>query len=274
MGTRTRQSAYPDHMAPRVTTVLTAARAGSRVVRYLIRPAGQSARPGLRAPDPWLAPQPPAHPLRRGANLARRALGLGVLLVLSVLGALLLVPLLAVLGIGTASGSHLAAWFLGFTLLLGLFGTVWTFRRASRIITVPREPEAAPPDGTAPTADDEAGLLALWRAGERALPAASRTALRDTVLATREALRATADDASLGRDAFDARQAAREDLPDLLRTYRAAPLSAATDDLFLGQLRLIERRMQGIAHDRQAQQTRALEAQRRYLESKYGEEEE
>ncbi|GMA16703.1 hypothetical protein E5F05_17070 [Deinococcus metallilatus] len=254
-------------MASRVTTLYMAARTGSRVVRYLIRPAAHHA--GVSR-DPWSLPGRPHLPVRRGASLARRALGLVVLLVLSVLGAVLLVPLLVLLGIGTASGYAAAGWLLGFTLLLAALGAIWTFRRASRLITAPEEAVPGPLD--AATGDDETGLLALLRAGERALPASARSALHATVIATRDALRATAGDLSLGRDAYDVRQAAREDLPELLRSYRAAPRSPETDRLLLGQLGLIGRRMQGITRERQQQQARALEAQRRYLESKYGEE--
>ncbi|GBF05119.1 hypothetical protein DAERI_030285 [Deinococcus aerius] len=258
-------------MAPSVTTLYTAARTGSRVVRFLVQPA---TRHGGVFRDPWQSPGGPDHPVRRGASLLRRALGLLVLIVLSVLGALLLVPLLALLGLGTALGSDVAGWMLGFTLLLAALGAVWTARRASRLITAVDEPEPVTLDAPGGLRrDDETGLLALLRVGERALPAPARSALHVTVIATRDALRATADDTSLSREAYDARQAAREDLPELMRTYRAAPRSPETDRLFLGQLDLIGRRMQGIVQERRGQQARTLEAQRRYLESKYGEEE-
>ncbi|WP_019585953.1 hypothetical protein [Deinococcus apachensis] len=258
-------------MAPPVTTLYTAARTGSRVVRYLIQPATRHA--GVSR-DPWLPPGRPGHPVQRGASLLRRALGLLVLIVLSVLGALLLVPLLALLGLGTAFGSDVAGWMLGFTLLLGAFGVVWTVRRASCLITAADEPEPITLDAPGRAGSDgEAGLLAVLRTGERVLPATTRSALQATVIATRDALRATADDVSLSREAYDARQAAQQDLPDLLRTYHAAPRSPETDRLFLGQLDLIGRRMQGIVQERRGQHTRTLEAQRRYLESKYGEKE-
>lgn len=268
-GTRRSQAAYFRDMAPHVTTLYTAARTGSRVVRYLIRPATRSSSVYR---DPWLLPGGRDHPVRHGASLLRRALGLAVLLVLSVLGALLLVPLLALLGIGTAFGSDVAGWMLGFTLLLAGFGAFWTARRASRLLMAADEPAPITLDAPGMTVgDDHATLLALLRAGERALPASTRSALHAAVIATRDALRATADDTSLSREAYDARQAAREDLPVLLQTYRAAPRSPETDRLFLGQLDLIGRRMQGVVQERRGQQTRTLEAQRRYLESKYGE---
>lgn len=70
---------------------------------------------------------------------------------------------------------------------------------------------------------------------------------------------------------FDARQAAREDLPELLRTYGSGRRTPEADRLFLEQLDLIGRRMQEVVHERQAQHVRVLTAQRRYLESKYRE---
>ena len=57
-----------------------------------------------------------------------------MLLALVALGALLLGPLLLLLGFGTAFGSDVAGWLLAFTLLLATFGAVWTARRAARLI--------------------------------------------------------------------------------------------------------------------------------------------
>ncbi|BDP40924.1 hypothetical protein DAETH_08930 [Deinococcus aetherius] len=268
-------------MAPvNPSTLFTAARTGSRVVRYLIRPARRlpARSPDSWGRDPWLPPGGPGHPLRRGVSVVRRAVGLLVLLALCVLGALLLGPLLLLLGVGTAFGSDVAGWLLAFTLLLATFGAVWTARRATLLIRAREEGEAdlvtldAPTgSGSAARADDEAGLLALLRGSERALPTSTRAALHATVIATRDALRVTAGDLSLGRDAFDARQAAREDLPELLRAYHAAPRTPQADDLLLGQLALIERRMSGVVRERQKAQARTLDAHRRYLEGKYGE---
>ncbi|WP_216325471.1 hypothetical protein [Deinococcus aestuarii] len=264
-------------------TVFTAARTGSRVVRYLIRPARRlsPANLDLSGRDPWLPSgrpgERPGGTLRRGASVARRAAGLLVLIALGVLGALLLGPLLLLLGVGTAFGSDVAGWLLGFTLLLAALGAVWTARRAALLIRAREEQEglvtleSSGGSGRASGADDEAGLLALLRGSERALPSSTRTALHATVIATRDALRVTANDLSLGRDAFDARQAAREDLPELLRTYRAAPRTPEADRLLLGQLALIERRMSGVVRERQRAQARTLDAHRRYLEGKYGE---
>ncbi|WP_102125749.1 hypothetical protein [Deinococcus planocerae] len=263
-------------------TVFTAARTGSRVVRYLIRPARRlsPANLDLSGRDPWLPSERPGgrpgETLRRGASVARRAAGLFVLLALCVLGAVLLGPLLLLLGVGTAFGSDVAGWMLAFTLLLATFGAVWTARRAAHLIRA-REDQVGVVTLDAPGtlgsggADDEAGLLALLRGSERALPPSTRAALHATVIATRDALRVTSGDLSLGRDAFDARQAAREDLPELLRTYRAAPRTPEADRLLLGQLTLIERRMGEVVRERQRAQSRTLDAHRRYLEGKYGE---
>ncbi|MEF2279260.1 hypothetical protein V3W47_13215 [Deinococcus sp. YIM 134068] len=262
-------------------TVLSAARTGSRVVRYLIRPARRLSARSRDAweRDPWLPPSSgPTQSLRRGVSVVRRAVGLVVLLALGVLGALLLGPLLLLLGFGTAFGSDVAGWLLAFTLLLVTLGAVWTARRAALLIRAREEDHTdlvtleEPRAVGASRNNDEAGLLALLRGGERVLPVPTRTALRATVLATRDALRLTAGDLSLGRDAYDARQAAREDLPDLLRTYRAAPRTPEADRLMLEQLALMERRMGEIVRERQGARTRTLDAQRRYLESKYGKE--
>jgi hypothetical protein len=270
-------------MAPSVLTVLTAARTGSRVVRYLIRPAWKVARHRL-APwprDPWaLAPRkgwPGGRPLRpaRHSELGRRALGFTGLLLRGVLGVVVVVPLLVLFGGLLALGIDAAGWLLGLTLLLAVLGLIRTAVRGARLLSAPATEEAA---GTRPSGalalspgQDEDHLLTLLRSSERALPAATRPALHATVIATRDALRATADDPALDRDAFDARQAAREDLPALLHTYQAAPRTPETERLFLGQLDLIGRRMQAVAQERQNVHVRTLETQRRYLESKYGE---
>jgi hypothetical protein len=269
-------------MAPvNPSTLFTAARTGSRVVRYLIRPARRlpAGRLDPWGRDPWVPSGGPTTPLRRGVSVVRRAAGLAVLLALCVLGALLLGPLLLLLGFGTAFGSDVAGWLLAFTLLLATLGAVWTARRAALLIRARGGEhtdlvtlDAPTTTGPSQGADDEAGLLALLRSGERVLPSSTRDALHTTVIATRDALRLTAGDLSLGRDAFDARQAAREDLPELLRTYHAAPRTPEAENLLLGQLALIERRMGEVVRERQGQSVRTLDAQRRYLESKYGKE--
>lgn len=258
-------------MAPHVTTVLTVARAGSRVVRYLIRPARHPAL-GLSATgrDPWLEARPPAR-LRRGASVARRGLGLVMLLVLALLGASVVGTVAVLLGIGAASGSAVAGWLLGFTLLLGLLGTFWTGRRALNLLRADHElPADVDRAAALPTAAaDEAGLLRLLRQHEGALGAPARTAFHRTVIATRDALRLAEDEPTLSRDTYDVQQAAREDLPELMAAYRAVPASRASDEQLLEQLRLIETRVQEVGARRAAQRRRMLGAHGDYLRGKY-----
>lgn len=257
-------------MAPHVTTVLTVARAGAGVVRYLIRPARRAALDlSVNGQDPWLEAQAPAR-LRRGASVARRGLGLGVLLVLALLGTSVLGTVAVLLGIGAASGSAVAGWLLAFTLLLGLLGTFWTGRRALNLLRAGR---TLPPDvdraGPAPAVADEAGLLRLLRQHEGALNGPARSAFRRTLLATRDALRLAEDEPTLSRDTYDVQQAAREDLPELMAAYRAVPASRASDEQLLEQLRLIETRVQEVGARRVAQRQRMLGAHGRYLNGKY-----
>ena len=248
-------------MAPRVTTLLTVARTGTRVARYLIRPA---VREPLR-PDGWgLETLPPALAVRRSLTSARRAAGLGVLTLVGLVGASLLALNTVFLGVGAASGSYAAVWGLVFVLLLGVAGAVWLARRASALM---RHPAHLP--GTAVVASADLDALARLHRAARALPAPRRVAYRRTLGSAAAALRACAADTTLGRDTFDARQAALEDLPELLRAYRAAPPSPTADREFTRQLTLIEQRMQVIARERAMQQERDLHAYGRYLDDKY-----
>ena len=258
-------------MAPHVTTVLTVARAGSRVVRYLIRPARHPALDlSVTGRDPWLEARPPAR-LRRGASVARRGLGLVMLLVLALLGTSVVGTVAVLLGIGAASGSAVAGWLLGFTLLLGLLGTFWTGRRALNLLWagdgLPADVDRAAPLPSA--AADEAGLLRLLRQHEGALNAPARSAFRRTLIATRDALRLAEDEPTLSRDTYDVQQAAREDLPELMAAYRAVPASRASDEQLLEQLRLIETRVQEVGTRRAAQRRRMLGAHGDYLRGKY-----
>lgn len=265
-------------MAADLTTVLSVARTGSRVVRYLIRPARRVA--GLNGSgldvlnqfgrDPWLlGSERPSltGKLQRGGHLVRRGAGLVVLLVFGVLGALLLLPLLLLLGFGAAGGSDMAGWLLGFTLLLGVLGSIWTARWASQLLRAEEVSISAAPGVST---NDELILLQTLRQHERALPGSARLAFHATVIATRDALRASAGETTLSRDVFDVRQAAREDLPELLDAYRSVPRTPRNDAEFTRQLALIEGRMQSFIRDQTAQQERALKASGRYLEGKYG----
>ncbi len=265
-------------MAPSVTTILTVARTGSRVVRSLIRPARRG--PGTLRElgyDPWLTPDGTEGLRRRASRLARRGAGLGKLALQGVLGAVVALPLLLIFGVLFALGFDPAGWLLGLTLLLAVLGLVRTAVRASRLMRAPDEDlNAGGAEGAATAGSqnpslqsDEAGLLELLRRHERTLPSPTRTAFHAAVIATRDALRASAHDATLDRDTFDVRQAAREDLPGLLAAYRASPVTATNDAELERQLQLIERRMAAVIQDRAARRQRVLEAHGRYLETKY-----
>lgn len=260
-------------------TIVTVARTGSRVVRYLIRPAQRLPNSSVLMTggrDPWLpAPAGSAAETmsraRRAGSWVRRLLGLVALLILGVLGALLVGPLLFLLGIGTASGSDVAGVLLALTLAAAAFGAYWTARRARQILHAQGETvQATTLDMAGAAAHDEAALLSTLRLHERTLPAPARAALHATAIATRDALRVTAHDQALGRDTYDAQQAARRDLPDLLSAYRAVPPTAAADLELLMQLGHIERRMRSVSSERAGQGQRKLEAHGRYLKDKYG----
>lgn len=225
-------------------------------------------RPPRPGDDPWVPSPRPALP--RPAlppDLGRRARGLGWLAVQGVLGFVVVLGLLLLFGILLALGWDPAGWLIGITLILAFLGVVRTALQGRRLLT----PAPEVPLAQATPEDDEARLLRLLRSGERALPPAARPAFHAAIISTRDALRLTSGDGALGRDAFDARQAAREDLPELLHTYRAAPRTPDAERLLVSQLDLIGRRMGEVVHERRGQHTRTLEAQRRYLESKYGE---
>ncbi|GGK22518.1 hypothetical protein GCM10008955_15050 [Deinococcus malanensis] len=235
------------------------------MVRGLLRSSAPGL-PRLAQPDPWLRPRGPAWHLERGRNLSRRAAGLFVLVLISLLGAGVVGLAVVLLGFGVLQGNDVAGWLLALTLLLGLLGALWATRRARQLIrTEPQVSGGAPID----LPQDEAQLLSTLRAHQRALPAPARAAFQTTVLATRDALRLTAEDTTLERDVFDARQAAREDLPELMRAYQSAPRDERTDRELLDQLRLIEGRMQRVVQVRGEAQGRILRAHGRYLQDKY-----
>ncbi|CAM3697481.1 hypothetical protein [Deinococcus frigens] len=265
-------------MVPSVTTILTVARTGSRVVRALIRPAhrggGRSGLGDVRelGHDPWLRPEGAGGLRRQASRLAQRGAGLGKLALQGVLGAVVFLPLLLIFGVLFALGFDPAGWLLGVTLLLGLLGLVRTAVRAVRLMNAPDEelnPETSRAALPATLQADETTLLGTLRTHERALPPASRVAFHAAVIATRDALRVSADDIMLGRDAFDVRQAAREDIPELLETYRTVPSTPANEAELQRQLGLIEGRMAAVIQDRNAQRGRVLKAHGRYLENKY-----
>ncbi|MFC6659012.1 hypothetical protein [Deinococcus multiflagellatus] len=162
--------------------------------------------------DPWaLVPQ-----TGRGTGL-RRVAGLGALALLTLVGLSFLGTLTVLLGIGVASGSDLAGWLLGLTLLLAAVLLGWARGRARQW-----QAQAHPLP-----ASDELGQLRALHAQARALPRSDRAAVLGALQATAQALQATGGEGTLTRDAFDARQAAREDLPELLAAARrgGAPCS-------------------------------------------------
>ncbi|ACO46725.2 hypothetical protein DEDE109153_10515 [Deinococcus deserti] len=253
-------------MAPRVRAGFKAVRTGSRVVRGLLR-SPSPGLPRLAQPDPWLRPRGPAWHLERGRNLSRRAAGLLVLVLLSLLGAGVVGLAVLLLGLGVLQGSDLAGWLLALTLLLALLGLLWAMRRAGQLIRTDSQVSGGTAASDLP--QDEEQLLSVLRTHQRALPPPTRAAFQTTVLATRDALRLTAGDTTLERDVYDARQAAREDLPELMQAYQSAPRDARTDRELLDQLRLIEDRMQRVVQVRGEAKGRALRAHGRYLQDKY-----
>ena len=259
------------------------------VTRELTRlkvPAGATLRRMDRddqqwAVDPWREAHSgkrvnTQHLVEQGANLGRRVAGLGLLALLSVLGAGVLIVALVFLGMGLASGSTIAGILMAVVLLLGVLGTVWTVRRAGMLIQ-PQNAQVTPvpaPQGTplalpADTGAVEATLLQTLRTHERPLTAPARAAFHATVIATRDAVRVTAGDAEMNRDAFDARQAAREDLPELMSAYRAVRKSEQTEAQLLEQLQLIHARMSRINAERAAVRQDKLAAHGHYLREKY-----
>ena len=137
--------------------------------------------------DPWLPQSATQQKLRRGASVTRRGLGLATLLGLSLLGAVIIGTIsLLLLIFGVFQGSAVAGWLLAFTLLLGLFGLIWTARRAFTLLNPPPAPEVPLADAQAAT-DGEQNLLTLLHTHERALPAQAQGAFRATVIATRGA---------------------------------------------------------------------------------------
>ncbi|GGR77948.1 hypothetical protein [Deinococcus sedimenti] len=236
-------------------------RGGARLARQLLTPTPDPAPGG----DPWQVQRPgdPRAALARGRGQARRLGGVGLLIVLTLVALSFLGTLSVLLGIGVASGSDVAGWLLALTLLLSFAVIAWSARRARRLLRAPTPDtvtlHAAP--------GDELGLLRTLRQYERALPTPSLPAFQQAVTATRDALRVTEHASTLTRDVFDARQAAREDLPRILGSYAAAhtPDHRELDR----QLQLIEARMTAITREQAQAQRRDQQADTTFLRDKY-----
>ncbi|MDO4244466.1 MAG: hypothetical protein Q4C89_00385 [Deinococcus sp.] len=261
------QHRHGERQVPQVVTIAPAlARQGLNVVRGLTRPPT-----GETQPDPWaIAAGSTEAPLnwQRGQQVARRGAGTALLVGLALLGLGLLLPLILLLGVGVANGSAPAGWVLVLVLLLALVGLFWTGRRVLALWrTPPSQPDPATPS-------EENDLLTLLREYGPRVSEAARPAFQATVLATRDALRATTGQTTLTRESFDARQAARSDLPELLHAYHALPVSSSAeqaqrDQAFLEQLRLIEGRMQEVKVGQRQTRERQLQANGAYLRDKY-----
>ncbi|WP_221090581.1 hypothetical protein [Deinococcus aquaedulcis] len=228
----------------------------SGVARRLLRAPLRLTRGLWRAAQPWPTPSGDSWALApqtgQGAGL-RRLAGLGALALLTLVGLSFLGTLTVLLGIGVASGSDLAGWLLGLTLLLAVVLLVWARGRLRQW-----QAQAHPLP-----ASDELGQLRALHAQARALPRPDRAAVLGALQATAQALQVTGGGGTLTRDAFDARQAAREDLPELLAAARSGRGAVQP------QLQLIETRMAAIAERGRAAQARAAQAQAAYLQDKY-----
>ncbi|MBZ9751673.1 hypothetical protein K7W42_12430 [Deinococcus sp. HMF7604] len=238
----------PSSKAARSRAVWRVARSGVRATTTLLRPV-QGAQT-----DPWaLAPARPASGLR-----LRRAAGLGVLALVTVLALSILGTLAMLLAIGVASGSDVAGWLLGVTLVLAVGVLLWA---RGRLMGWQPAPSTLPTE----EAKDLQALRVLHQQA-RALPRPLRADLERTLQATAGALRATAALPTLTRDAFDVRQAARADLPELLHAYHAAPQQQPE---LRASLLVIEERMVSIARQGEQDAARAAQAQRVFVQEKY-----
>ena len=230
--------------------------------------------------DQWLSPPRPPSVLGQAAFLVGRAGDTLGLIVVGGLSTLLVGVLLICLLVAALNGNLLAT-----ALILALIGGVVvgavSFRQRTRRVAVLRSaPQALPPqDVSAQLSSLEAEriqkLAHLTLRSGAALSPALRGKLNAAATATRDALRATAVGGVLTREAHDARQAADDDLPAALSAYqdlRVTGTQLAYGEVLLSeQLSLIERRMRAISEAQAEQHTRKLEAGRRYLRVKYGE---
>ncbi|AWN23184.1 hypothetical protein DKM44_08060 [Deinococcus irradiatisoli] len=227
----------------------------------------------------WLREARPSLLGQAAYTLGRAGDTLG-LIVVGGLSALLIGVLLVCLLIAALSGSLIATLMM----LAALAGVVFAFarfQRRTRQVAISRQGAAAllTPDVAAELSSLEAERIQklahlTLRAGASLNPAL-RQRLNAAATATRDALRATAVGGVLTREAHDARQAADDDLPAALSAYQDLRTTGSNlsygEVLLSEQLSLIERRMRTISEAQAQQHTRKLEAGRRYLSNKYGE---
>ncbi|BBN95613.1 hypothetical protein DEGR_23460 [Deinococcus grandis] len=118
-----------------MTRSRTILRGGVRAARDLLSPHPWPAEP--RRPLATPAGPRPRAALTHGRTQARRFAGVGLLAVLTLTALSFLGTLAVLLGIGVASGSDVAGWLLGATLLLSLIVIGWSVRRARRLLRAP-----------------------------------------------------------------------------------------------------------------------------------------
>lgn len=112
-------------------------------------------------------------------------------------------------------------------------------------------------------------LVRLWTRYGTRLPPQVRPALRGAITATDEALKAV--EGELGRERYEAQQAATRDLPELLDLYSRVGNDSAELAELERSLALIEQRMRQIAAYITAEQQREFAVRREYLNDKYAE---
>lgn len=207
--------------------------------------------------------------LKTAEGTAKRGARAAAYIVITLVSLLIFMPIMIILGIGAIAGNSIMAWMMLFVMVFSLLGIVWTVRKVNKELSAPSTDSASSVETIdAESNNPESQLKQLLRSNAR-LPDVMWPAFRSTVIATRNALRATSKEGFLSRENFDARQAAERELPELIENYKALPPSSRTDIEFLEQLRLIEQRMQKVAVLQQEDAERTLKSQRRYLEDKY-----
>lgn len=206
-------------------------------------------------------------------------LGMGFTLVMSIL----------LTQAGAASFLFLALLIIWMVAQANILGRWQRFKTAKQ--TELREVGASTPtlaeDLGGGYAKERAELIREVRRVSPQLPPSLREQLMRTAQAADAALKATAGQD--GRDAYNARAVATEELPDALRAYlslpesqrraRALPSSASgvpmknPQESLAEQLQVLEGAMRGVVSRHAEERARELETQRRYLQGKYGEEE-